>query len=230
MLRPYACRSTRVYRRTCALWAHGGPHRRGRVIAANAPRREVADDCSNPARRLALSDQGGRTRSGRGSQGRAKGAPLLARPKGPRMAPPSLLAAFDCRAHPFARGARAARSHSVRRATVVSPPRGGRCPRRALAAAGPRVPYKLAGRRERAGANDGEVGRYHPTLQWRTRCRSIRGSGGVAPRQVCAGPGGPRVPILPRSISRPGTVTLAGRPTRRGRSFRLAIGPPVRTA
>jgi hypothetical protein len=49
-------------------------------------------------------------------------------------------AAFGCRAYPFARGARAARSHSVRCATVVSPPRGGRCPHRAPAAAGSRLP------------------------------------------------------------------------------------------
>ena len=39
----------------------------------------------------------------------------------------SALAAFGCRTHTFARGARATRSHSVPRATVVSPPRGGRC-------------------------------------------------------------------------------------------------------
>ena len=66
--------------------------------------------------------------------------PGLARPKGPRMAPPFCGRSIRGRAHPFARGARAARSPSVPHATVVSPPRGGRCPRRTLAAAGSRAP------------------------------------------------------------------------------------------
>jgi hypothetical protein len=65
--------------------------------------------------------------------------PASGGPRGPRMAPPfcgrsSAAGPIPCPWRP------SARSHSVRRATVVSPPRGGRCPRRALAAAGSRVP------------------------------------------------------------------------------------------
>jgi hypothetical protein len=44
-----------------------------------------------------------------------------------------------------------------------------------------------AGRRERAGANDGEAGKYRPTLRCPRRCRSIRGGGGVAPPEGVPG-------------------------------------------
>jgi hypothetical protein len=71
--------------------------------------------------------------------------------------------------------------HSVRRATVVSPPRGGRCPRRALAAAGSRVPWiravsasllPLHGCRSRLGPD-----RTWPTPQRRGCARPIRSPG-----------------------------------------------------
>jgi hypothetical protein len=88
-----------------------------------------------PTRRVArLVAHGGEHR------GRPEAPPLPAAPRGQGWPLLSVDAAFGCRAHPFARGARTARSHSVRRATVASPPRGGRCPRAALAAAGSRVP------------------------------------------------------------------------------------------
>src|SRR4051794_604028 len=44
-----------------------------------------------------------------------------------------------------------------------------------------------ARRRERAGANDGEAGKYRPTLRCPMRCRSIRGGGGVAPPEGVPG-------------------------------------------
>jgi hypothetical protein len=46
------------------------------------------------------------------------------------------------------------------------------------------------GRRERAGANAGVVENHHPTFRCSMRCRSIRGSGGVAPHGV---PGSERI-------------------------------------
>jgi hypothetical protein len=89
--------------------------------SGRSPNQGGAPSPPNTARRPAGSSR-------RGAQGPARGAPHLAAPTGPRMAPPSCASSIRLPAHPFARGARAARSHSVRRATVVSPPRGGRCP------------------------------------------------------------------------------------------------------
>jgi hypothetical protein len=104
---------------------------------------------------------------------RARGCPLL---MGRSWATdrPLLLCGRSIRlpVHPFARGAQAAWSHSVRRATVVSPPRGGRCPctrRRIVVADRTSACHTSANcrlrRRADAGHNVGRSPRSEGTMQ-----------------------------------------------------------------
>jgi hypothetical protein len=107
----------------------GGPRASSeRFIGGNAPRRDVRRRLLLPLV-VARVEPSGAARSRRGSQGEPGVAPSRWIAPGRLIGPSfSAGAAFGCRSHPFARGAQAAWSPSVRRATVVSPPRGGRCP------------------------------------------------------------------------------------------------------
>jgi hypothetical protein len=127
---------------------------RRRLAARRALRTAIAPD---PTRRRALNRgaaHGGEDRAGwrRPPSGRPKAG------DGPSVSADAALAAEPV---PFVRDARAARSLGVPRATVVSPPIGGRCPRRAIAAAGSRgdaTPHFFArgpARRFAAGAAEG---------------------------------------------------------------------------
>jgi hypothetical protein len=92
-----------------------------------------------------------------------------------------------------------------------------------------------AGRRERGGANDGEAGKYRPTLRCPRRCRSIRGGGGVAPPEGVPGSEADRGAYVPypgpcrarhcymetpgaREIPRGGRLAVDYRPRGRERS------------
>jgi hypothetical protein len=87
------------------------------------------------------------------------------------------------------------------------------------------------GRRERAGANAGVVENHHPTFRCSMRCRSIRGSGGVAPHGV-PGSEADRGAYVPCPGPKPGPALLhgdAGRPGDTSRRRLAAVdGPPGR--
>ena len=82
--------------------------------SGRSPNQGGAPSPPNTARRPAGSSR-------REHRGRPE-APPSGRPKRAKDGPSFLRKQHSLPAHPFARGARAARSHSVRRATVVSPP------------------------------------------------------------------------------------------------------------
>ena len=183
--------------------------------------------CSRPYAPPRVEPVGGS--SWRGSTGGRPGdcPPLFWRPRGPRMAPPFCGRSIRLPGPSLCPWRPSARSLSVRRATVVSPPRGGRCPRRALAAAGSRV------RNAQSCSPEIHRGARHPSpaRRWAHTRRTARHPWRAASTnlQCDAQPGAP-LGSPPLSIT-PTSFNATRRPRLGKRlSWRIAVGKAGRAA